>query len=72
MKATGDVVSGDLLKLLGVDELKLMTQMIKNKYEIGEWPIDFNDVTMTALKKKPEATKCSDYHKISLILHTAN
>jgi hypothetical protein len=26
---------------------------------------------MTALKKKPEATKCSDHRTISLIAHTA-
>jgi len=30
-----------------------------------------NEVTMTALKKKPEATKCSNHHTISLITHTA-
>ena len=26
---------------------------------------------MIALKKKPQATKCSDYHTISLIAYTA-
>jgi hypothetical protein len=26
---------------------------------------------MIALKKKPQATKCSDHHTISLIAHTA-
>jgi hypothetical protein len=28
-------------------------------------------VTMIALKKKPQATKCSDHRTISLIAHTA-
>jgi len=31
----------------------------------------FHSVTMTALKKKAKATKCSDDHTISLIAHTA-
>ena len=36
-----------------------------------EWPKDFTEVTMIALKKKPQATKCSDHRTISLIAHTA-
>jgi len=32
---------------------------------------DFTEVTITALKKKTKATKCSDYRTISLIAHTA-
>ena len=32
---------------------------------------DFTTVTMIALKKKPQVTKCSDHHIISLIAHTA-
>jgi hypothetical protein len=37
----------------------------------GVWPKDFTEATMIALKKKPQATKCSDYRTISLIAHTA-
>ena len=40
-------------------------------YETGEWPKDFTEVTMIALKKKTQATKCSDHRTISLIAHTA-
>ena len=40
-------------------------------YSNGEWPQDFTEVTMIALKKKTKATKCSNYHTISLIAHTA-
>ena len=32
---------------------------------------DFKEVTMIALKKKTKATKCSYYHTIGLIAHTA-
>jgi hypothetical protein len=40
-------------------------------YETGEWPKDFTEVTMIALKKKTKATKCSHHRSISLIAHTA-
>ena len=61
---------GDVLKLLGEDGLRLMTQMINRIYVTGEWPRDFIEVTI-ALKKKPEATKCSDHPTISIIAHAA-
>jgi hypothetical protein len=41
-KATGhDDVPGDVLKVLGADGLKLMTQLINSIYVSGEWPTDF-------------------------------
>jgi hypothetical protein len=71
-KATGDDdVPGDVLKLLGEGGLKIMTKLINTIYETGEWPKDFTEVTMIALKKKPQATKCSDHRTISLIANTA-
>jgi len=48
-----------------------MTKLVNNIYETGEWPKDFTEVTMIVLKKKPQATKCSDHRTISLIAHTA-
>jgi hypothetical protein len=66
----GDVL-GDVLRFLGEDGLKLMTQLISSIYVIGEWLRDFSEVTMIALKKKPKATKCSYHRTISLIAHTA-
>ena len=71
-KATGDDdVPGDVLKLLGEGGLKIMTKLINTIYETGEWPKDFTEGTMIALKKKPQATKCSNHRTISLIVHTA-
>jgi hypothetical protein len=49
-------------KLLRADGPKIMTQLINNIYEPGEWPKDFLAITITALKKKP---KCSDHHRHS-------
>ena len=71
-KATGDDdVTGHVLKLLGEGGLKILIKLIKTIYETEEWSKDFTDVTMTALKKKTQATKCSDHRTISLIAHTA-
>jgi len=70
-KATGDDdVPGDVLRLLGEGGLKIMMTLINTIYETGEWPKDFMEVTI-ALKKKPQATKCSNHCTISLIAHTA-
>jgi hypothetical protein len=71
-KATeGDDVPGNVLKLLGEGGLKIMKKLINNIYETVEWPKDFTEVTMIALKKTPQTTKCSDHRTISLIAHTA-
>ena len=48
-----------------------MTKLINTVYETGEWPKDFMEVIIIALKKKPQATKCNDHRTISLIAHTA-
>jgi hypothetical protein len=64
-KATrDDDLPGDVLKLMGEGGLKIM-KLINNIYETGEWPKDFTEVTMIALKT-PQATKCSDHCTISL------
>jgi hypothetical protein len=43
---------------------------INNKYEVGEWPKDFSEVTMITLKKGPETTKYSNHCTISRMTHT--
>jgi len=71
-KATGDDdVPGDVLKLLREGGLKILTKLINTIYETGERPKDFTEVTMIALKKKTQATKCSDHRTISFTAHTA-
>jgi hypothetical protein len=71
-KVTGDDdIHGGVLKLLGECGLKIMTKLTNIIYETGEWPKDFAEVKMIALKKKPQATKCSDHRTISLVAHTA-
>ena len=45
-KATGDDVPGDVLRVLGENDLKIMKHMINTIYETGEWPKDFIEVTL--------------------------
>jgi hypothetical protein len=40
-------------KLLGDDDLRIMTQQISSMYDTGEWLKDSTEVTIIALKKKP-------------------
>jgi hypothetical protein len=48
-KATGDDdVPGDVLKLLGEDGLRVITQLMISIYVTGEWPRDLMEVTMIA------------------------
>ena len=49
-----------------------MTQLIKSVGETGQWPKECVEVTATTLKKKLNATKCSDQHTISIVVHTEN
>jgi len=44
-----------------------LTKLIIIIYETGEWPKDFTEVTMIALKKKTQATKFSDNPKSALL-----
>jgi hypothetical protein len=68
-KVTSDNnVPRDVLKLLGEDGLKIMTQLINDIYETGEWPKDFTEVTMIALKEKPKATKLAPIVQ-SVLMH---
>ena len=57
---------------MGEGGLQILTKLSNTIYNTGEWSQDFTEVTMIALKKKKtKATKCSEYHTISLIAHTA-
>jgi hypothetical protein len=73
-KATGtgdDDMRGYVLKMLGAGCQKIMTYLVNNIQEPGDWLNDFIEGKTIALKKKPVATKRSDHYTISLIAHTA-
>jgi len=70
-EATGDKVPENVLVLLGEDDLTLTIQLIIIIYETGEWSKNSIKVIVITPNKKPKATKFSDHHTISLIVHTA-
>ena len=71
-KAAGDDdITAHVLKLLGEVGLKKKAKLNNTIYGTGEWPKDFTEITMIALKKESQPTKCSDHRTISLIAHTA-
>jgi hypothetical protein len=71
-KATGDCeVPENVLRVLVEDGLRLITQLINNIYETGDWHKDLTEVTMIALTREPTATNCSDHRTISLVAYTA-
>ena len=51
--AIGDAdVPGDVLKLVGEDGVKLMTQLVNNVCELRGWPRKFSEVAVIALKSQ--------------------
>jgi hypothetical protein len=70
-----------LLTKQGSDNTKGCTQNVGRRWSRttgtgdlqhnGECPKDITDFTMIALKKKPEATICSDHRTVSLMTHAA-
>jgi hypothetical protein len=57
-KATGDEdIPVDISKPFRGESLSTVTQQINNIYETGEWPKNFNEFTVIALKKRLRATK---------------
>jgi len=71
MRNKKDDVREDVLKLLGKDGLTLTFQLISKIYQNGEWPRDFTEVTMIALKKTPKATNYNSRCTTNLTAHTA-
>jgi hypothetical protein len=47
--------------------VKILTKLINTNSDTGEWPKYFTEVTMIALKKKSQTTKCSDHRTIRLV-----
>jgi hypothetical protein len=56
---------------MGESGLKIRTQLVNNIHAVKSSPQISLKFTVTVLKKKPKATKCSSHHTISHITHTA-
>lgn len=62
-KTVGDDVHvrEDVLKMLGKYGLTLKFHLISNIYQNGEWPKNFTEVRMTALKKQPKLQNAATF-----------
>ena len=67
-----DDVSGEALKLLEEDGLKIRTQLINNVHETEGSPQDFTDVTMKALKKPKSHTIKQQSHNQPHCMYSKN
>ena len=66
-----DNIPAELLKSLNSTTIKILTDICNDMYNQGKWPEDFYKTIMIPLKKKLNATECSDHRTISLIPHAS-
>ena len=67
-KATGDGdIPGDVIKLLGEGGLKILTKLNNTIYNTGEWPQDFTEVTMIALKRRQKLQNAATIAQSALL-----
>ena len=57
-KAAGNVLPETVVKVLEEDCLALVTKLITNIYEPGDWPKEIPHSTMIVVKYKPIVMKC--------------
>ena len=71
-KADGiDCIPAEFLKKLGEKAKEELIEICQQIYETGKWPEDFLRTVMVPLKKKLNATECSDHRTISLVVHAS-
>jgi hypothetical protein len=63
-----DSVPVDILKLLGEDGLKLVTQLINKMYGSGEWGKDFIEVAACLKKLQNAATIAPTAERVERVL----
>ena len=71
-KAEGiDCIPAEFLKTLGEKAKGELVEICQQIYETGKWPEDFLRTVMVPLKKKSNATECSDHRNISLVVYAS-
>jgi hypothetical protein len=66
-----DDIPAEMIKSLTGSTKEELIRLCQEIYISGEWPNDFKETVMIPLRKKPNATECSDHRTISLISHAA-
>ena len=71
-KATGgDGIPVELFQILKDDAVKVLHSICQQIWTTQQWPQDWKRSVSIPIPKKGNAKKCSNYHTISLILHTS-
>jgi len=69
-KAPGeDGITGEHLKVLDEENLKVLTTMLNDIYNTGIIPKDLKQSVFVKIPKKPKAVDCTDYRTICLMSH---
>jgi hypothetical protein len=55
-------VPGDVLKMWGKDDLRILKQLINNTQESGEWPKKFTKVTIITLQNAVTIAHSTSLH----------
>ena len=67
-KATGtDLIAAEMLKALDDGPLGKLTQLCNEIYNTGYWPKELKESIFIPIPKKPKATRCQEYRKISIM-----
>ena len=69
-KAPGeDGITGEQLKALDEEALKVLTKLLNNIYSTGVIPKDLKQSVFVKIPKKPKAVECTEYRTICLMSH---
>ncbi|XP_017304472.1 uncharacterized protein LOC108254040, partial [Diaphorina citri] len=66
-----DSIPAEFLKLLDIDGITLITDIINSIYQTGQIPVDFLESVFITIPKINKAKNCSDFRTISLISHAS-
>ena len=71
-KAPGeDKINGDIIKALGNKAKDMLYGIIKDCYQNGRLPEDFQRSVMIAIPKKTRTEKCEEHRTLSLVSHAS-
>ena len=69
-KASGGGIPVELFQILKDDAVKVLHSVCQQIWKTQQWLQDWKRSVFIAIPKKGNATECSNYHTIALILHT--
>ena len=67
----GDGIPAELFKILKDDAIKVLHSIFQQIWKTQQWPQGWKRSVFIPIPKKGNATECSNYQTIVLILHTS-